>query len=312
MDILLTIINILFIPVALFIYKKSKSVAANGNNLEDIKLLPAEINYLVHNVQYMSRAILATLLDLDRRGNIRLAPYKRESRNKRIADYVVEYEITLLNKDGLDPIEDKLIELTFRDQDKVTTDQLTQEHIEVGQSYFSRWGQWVDLIKESLINKGLLNSTMSSKDRTNIKIGFLMAAISIYTVFNRNMVGLVGLLPTMVVLLIGINGSMSMTSTGDAIYKELIKTRDKLDKNSYPHVDSVDKMLELISLALPVNKYIDIYDDNDPTIELLLDNLNSQGGSTLDDGVMRAFLGFRKPTTSENLDTNRPSVGIKL
>lgn len=310
MKLFLSIINTAFLIIGILIYNKNKSQdPVESSDLSLIDLEPAEISYFYHNIQYISRAILSTMLSLYNRGIVDIKRYERDSRNKNIADYVVEHRFTLLDKNGqISTIERELLNLIFDETDIIDTDILTKKSISLGQKYFKNWDNWVEIIKSSLIDKGLIKGQYSSYHKRLLVLGAAMTAVGLYSIFNKYLVGILGLVSAMVVLLIGISGSVSMTNIGTQYYQLIEKTYNDLKDRTSPGTTDIDEFLRFLALGRPIDDYKDIFYPESDIIDLVLKDLNQNGGAFIDDSFMRGFLGFRKPTSGSSLDTNRPTI----
>ena len=182
MTYLIYIVNILIGLLTSYLLYKELKKTKNTEIIEDINLLPAEINYIARDLHYINRGILSTLLDLHRKGNISIEKYNRESRNKSVAESVTEYKFTLLSKENLSSIEKEFINLTFLEGDTITTDTLTQNHLEGKEKYFNRWGDWLKFIEEKLVQQNILTRKKSKENNYYKYLALASAVIGIVSI----------------------------------------------------------------------------------------------------------------------------------
>ena len=109
--------------------------------------------------------------------------------------------------------------------------------------------------------------------------------------------------------IIYLGSKMAKTPLGSSIEASTWEQIQRLENGSINPTKDTVEMLQWIALALPVDAYENLYTGDSKTIDLFLNDRNENGGSVLDDAVMRSFLGFRRPTTGDNIDTNRITFG---
>lgn len=275
------------------------------DKISSVKLLPSEINYLHKDMTYMNRGILSTLLDLKRRKKIEITKYTRESRNKTLEDFVIEYEFKLLNKEGLKNHELLFLDNIFKDKTLVTTDELTQRAID-GQEFLKEQGNWVNEIEKELKNMDIISSSKKNESNKLKVLGLISIIIGIISLINNQFTGLIGIAAAMPILLVSINMGMEKSPEGRYLlnyYNEL----EREAKSGNIQSQSEEELIELLAITLTMKYFSPIYKKSRDfeTIDLVVDSINEYDGSYFDDAILRGFMGFTAKTRDDTLDTNR-------
>lgn len=275
------------------------------DKISSVKLLPSEINYLHKDMTYMNRGILSTLLDLKRRKKIEITKYTRESRNKTLEDFVIEYEFKLLNKEGLKNHELLFLDNIFKDKTLVTTDELTQRAID-GQEFLKEQGNWVNEIEKELKNMDIISSSKKNESNKLKVLGLISIIIGIISLINNQFTGLIGIAAAMPILLVSINMGMEKSPEGRYLlnyYNEL----EREAKSGNIQSQSEEELIELLAITLTMKYFNPIYENSRDfeTIDLVVDSINEYDGSYFDDAILRGFMGFTAKTRDDTLDTNR-------
>lgn len=275
------------------------------DKISSVKLLPSEINYLHKDMTYMNRGILSTLLDLKRRKKLEITKYTRESRNKTLEDFVIEYEFKLLNKEGLKNHELLFLDNIFKDKTLVTTDELTQRAID-GQEFLKEQGNWVNEIEKELKNMDIISSSKKNESNKLKVLGLISIIIGIISLINNQFTGLIGIAAAMPILLVSINMGMEKSPEGRYLlnyYNEL----EREAKSGNIQSQSEEELIELLAITLTMKYFTPIYENSRDfeTIDLVVDSINEYDGSYFDDAILRGFMGFTAKTRDDTLDTNR-------
>lgn len=275
------------------------------DKISSVKLLPSEINYLHKDMTYMNRGILSTLLDLKRRKKLEITKYTRESRNKTLEDFVIEYEFKLLNKEGLKNHELLFLDNIFKDKTLVTTDELTQRAID-GQEFLKEQGNWVNEIEKELKNMDIISSSKKNESNKLKVLGLISIIIGIISLINNQFTGLIGIAAAMPILLVSINMGMEKSPEGRYLlnyYNEL----EREAKSGNIQSQSEEELIELLAITLTMKYFSPIYEKSRDfeTIDLVVDSINEYDGSYFDDAILRGFMGFTAKTRDDTLDTNR-------
>lgn len=275
------------------------------DKISSVKLLPSEINYLHKDMTYMNRGILSTLLDLKRRKKLEITKYTRESRNKTLEDFVIEYEFKLLNKEGLKNHELLFLDNIFKDKTLVTTDELTQRAID-GQEFLKEQGNWVNEIEKELKNMDIISSSKKNESNKLKVLGLISIIIGIISLINNQFTGLIGIAAAMPILLVSINMGMEKSPEGRYLlnyYNEL----EREAKSGNIQSQSEEELIELLAITLTMKYFNPIYEKSRDfeTIDLVVDSINEYDGSYFDDAILRGFMGFTAKTRDDTLDTNR-------
>lgn len=275
------------------------------DKISSVKLLPSEINYLHKDMTYMNRGILSTLLDLKRRKKLEITKYTRESRNKTLEDFVIEYEFKLLNKEGLKNHELLFLDNIFKDKTLVTTDELTQRAID-GQDFLKEQGNWVNEIEKELKNMDIISSSKKNESNKLKVLGLISIIIGIISLINNQFTGLIGIAAAMPILLVSINMGMEKSPEGRYLlnyYNEL----EREAKSGNIQSQSEEELIELLAITLTMKYFSPIYEKSRDfeTIDLVVDSINEYDGSYFDDAILRGFMGFTAKTRDDTLDTNR-------
>ena len=275
------------------------------DKISSVKLLPSEINYLHKDMTYMNRGILSTLLDLKRRKKLEITKYTRESRNKTLEDFVIEYEFKLLNKEGLKNHELLFLDNIFKDKTLVTTDELTQRAID-GQEFLKEQGNWVNEIEKELKNMDIISSSKKNESNKLKVLGLISIIIGIISLINNQFTGLIGIAAAMPILLVSINLGMEKSPEGRYLlnyYNEL----EREAKSGNIQSQSEEELIELLAITLTMKYFTPIYENSRDfeTIDLVVDSINEYDGSYFDDAILRGFMGFTAKTRDDTLDTNR-------
>lgn len=275
------------------------------DKISSVKLLPSEINYLHKDMTYMNRGILSTLLDLKRRKKLEITKYTRESRNKTLEDFVIEYEFKLLNKEGLKNHELLFLDNIFKDKTLVTTDELTQRAID-GQEFLKEQGNWVYEIEKELKNMDIISSSKKNESNKLKVLGLISIIIGIISLINNQFTGLIGIAAAMPILLVSINMGMEKSPEGRYLlnyYNEL----EREAKSGNIQSQSEEELIELLAITLTMKYFTPIYENSRDfeTIDLVVDSINEYDGSYFDDAILRGFMGFTAKTRDDTLDTNR-------
>lgn len=300
------IINIILVTLSLYLTitgMETRTTSDPSTPPPDLK--PYQTNYLYYTTTYMERAILTTLLDLYRRGNIDLSHYKRDSRNKRKQPYVIELKLDLIHTDGLDAIEDQFVQITFEDKTTTTTDHIRYRSREDGRDFFRDWGTWTLMIESSLKDLGYITDHQPPSHKTRHKVGLAIGVVSALLLFGtENLTYLLGLFASFPVILVYMKKTLTKTAKGNKAYHYYTNIIEDITSGSYRVADDA-AFLEILALALPRQDYEGTYPDPSPMARLYLDYTNDQGGAYLDDQIQRAYLGYTRPTRAKSLDTNR-------
>ncbi|MDO5027640.1 MAG: DUF2207 domain-containing protein [Bacillota bacterium] len=300
------ILNMLALGLAVFIMINNSKKIKKGQHINQPgKLLPEEKNYIYKDMTYLNRGILVTLLDLYRRGKISIDQYKRDSRNKRRADFVIEYKFTLLNMDDLKDHEKIFLDNIFQGQDIVTTDQLTQRAIK-GQEFLKKQGAWALAIEKELKSKKIL-AIGDKKSASRMKLlGLGIFILGFVSVYQNEITGIISIMFSIFVLLIAINMGMEKSKYAQDLIVQMTD-KEKLAKEGKIFGANEDQLLELLAMALTMKYFIPLYKTSKTyqSISLVTDSLNEYGGSYFDDAILRAFMGYSAPTREDSLDTNR-------
>lgn len=308
---LIRILNILAFVLGVFIIiANSKRIKKGQVTKIEENLLPVEKNYLYKDMTYLNRGILVSLLDLYRRGKISIEEYKRDSRNKKRADFVIEYKFRLLDGTGLKSHEEIFLKNIFGDEDEVTTDDLTQRAIN-GDNFLKDQGRWALAVENDLKAKKILAIGDKKAARRMKALGLVIFLLGMVSIFKHEITGIISLIFSIFILLIGINMGMEKSKYGQDLIVNMAQVERAAKEGKLIGV-SEDMLLELLALALPMKYFLPVYKTCKPSkaIDLVAKSLNDQGGSYFDDGVLRAFMGYSVPTRSDSLDTNR--IDIRL
>lgn len=308
---IIRLLNILAFVLAVFIIIENSRKIKKGQAIEiEENLLPVEKNYLYKDMTYLNRGILVTLLDLYRRGKISIEESKRDSRNKKRADFVIEYKFGLLDSSGLRPHEQLFLENIFEGESSVTTDDLTQRAIN-GDSFLKDQGKWALAVENELKAKKIL-AIGDKKSASRMKLlGLGIFILGLVSIFKHEITGIISIIFSIFILLIGINMGMEKSKYGQDMIVNMAQLERAAKEEKLIGV-SEDMLLELLALALPMKYFLPVYKTCKPSkaIDLVATSLNDQGGSYLDDGILRAFMGYSIPTRADSIDTNR--IDIRL
>lgn len=307
-------LNVLASFVALLIIRKHISMnQGDSRHLDNnkIDLSPTEVNVLYKNINYLNRAIMVSLLDLYSRGNINIEKYTRQSRNKNIADFVVEYKFTLLSKENLNSHEAMLIDNIFQEKTITTTDELT-ERAKGGREYYSQQGLWAQEIERSLAEKGLYDTGDKEDYKRTLIQGLVIFLIGLFTVIKGEIYGLLSLILSFGIFLAAINIRMNTSVMGASLLNYFTNMETDIRSGKLIGVNSEKELLEILTLATSMKYFLPIYKNSPkyPSIDLVAGDLNPGDGSYLDDAILRAFMKFTEPTRSDSIDTNR--IDMKL
>lgn len=301
-----TILNIIVLLITLFIVKLGLDYNKKSpNNIEVRNLLPSEINYLYKDMTYMNRGILTTLLNLKSRNKIDIREYSRESRNKKLEDFVIEYEFTLLDKTGLKNHELLFLENVFEDKLVTNTDELTQRAID-GSEFLQKQGTWVNEIENELKSMGIITSEKLETAKKLRVVGLLFLVIGIVSLINNQITGLIGFVCAMPVLLISINLGIDKSKEGRALLNKFSQL--EIDAKGLKLNDlSERELIELLALTLTMKYFIPAYEKSQKSeiIDLVTNSINEYDGSRFDDAILRGFMGYTVKTRDDTLDTNR-------
>lgn len=305
----LNVLNIIALLATVYVikigsdYNKGKSNQALS---QTNRLHPAEINYLHKDINYLNRGIMVTLLELMRREKISIEKYERESRNKTLEDYVIEYKFTLLDTTDLKEHERIFLRNIFKEKEVVTTDELTQRAL-AGSEFLTAQGEWSQAIDKELGNLNLYE--VSNKSLSNkIKIfGLLVIILGIFSLVKHNILGLASIMSALPIFLIGINMGMEKSGEGRALLNHYTHMEELAKKGVIRHSLNEIELLEILALSITMKYFIPIYENsqNYKTIDLVTNTINEYGGSVLDDAILRGFMGFTAKTRDDTLDTNR-------
>lgn len=296
---IILVLTLIIIKYGIDFNKKSPT-----SNIEP-KLLPEEKNYLYKDTTYLNRGIIVTLLDLYRKNKIDIEEYKRESRNKKLADFVIEYKFTLLNRGGLKAHENIFIDNIFGQNTQVTTDELTQRAID-GSAFLSAQGKWALAIEEELANMKILK-VGNKKGANKLKaFGALALIVGAFSINQSQIIGLVSLLSSLPIILVALNIGMEKSGNGRGLILKYTDFENSAKAGKCSSLNE-DQLIELLSLTLTMKYFLPIYEKSNKykSIDLVANTINEYGGSALDDAVLRAFMGFTAPTRDDSLDTNR-------
>lgn len=305
---IINILNFLAVIAAIYVIKLGSDYnrGDNSNQSFNKRLHPSEINYLYKDINYLNRAILVTLLELKRRGKIEIEKYVRESRNKTLEDFVVEYRFSILDTTDLKEHEIIFIKNIFEDKDVITTDELTQRAIN-DSKFLSAQGDWSNYLESSLERQNLYeesNKGLSSK----IKIlGVVVVVIGVASLVRHNILGLVSIISALPIFLVGINMGIEKSNEGRTLLNHFTHLEEMAKKGSIKHNLEEEDLLELLALSLTMKYFLPIYQNSQKfdTINLVTESINEYGGSHLDDAILRGFMGFTAKTRDDTLDTNR-------
>lgn len=304
---LLKILNISAILVALIIIKLGMNYN-KGHSSKDslIKLRPVEINYLYKNIGYLNRGIMVTLLDLMRKGKISIEEYRRESRNKALEDFVIEYRFTLKNTDDLKEHERVFFNNIFEDKTLVTTDELTQRAIK-GNEFLTVQGKWATYVETELKRLNVFEENNKSFSSRIKLVGGAIALVGIFSLFKHEILGLLSLTASLAVFLVGINMGMEKSDKGRKLLNYYTDLENMAKRGEITGPLNEEELIELLALSLTIKYFLPIY-KNSPkfeTIDLVISSINEYGGSAFDDAILRGFMGFTVKTRDDSLDTNR-------
>lgn len=272
---------------------------------EDI-LLPEELNFLYKDITYLNRAIVTTLLNLYSRGKIDIEKYVRDSRNKKLEDFVVEYKFTLLDDTGLKDHELYFLENIFEDKSEVTTDELTQRAID-GQTFYKKQGKWANMLEAELKEIGIYENKEKKKSNILKVIGLLILLIGIISFVNEEILGLLSVLAASGILLVAINMGMDKSLKGKKILNHFTDIEVKAKKFEEFNNLSEEELINLLALTLTMKYFLPIYKNskNYDSIDIISESINEYGGSYFDDAILRGFMAFTAKTRDDTLDTNR-------
>lgn len=305
---ILNILNFLALIAAIYIIKLGSDYNKGGIHIQsfDKRLHPAEINYLHKDINYLNRGILVTLLELKRRGKIEIEKYTRESRNKTLEDYVIEYRFTLLDNTDLKDHEEVFLKNVFENKDTITTDELTKRSIN-DSKFLSAQGDWSNYLDSALSHQNLYEETTKGLSNRIKVLGLVVGIIGVISLVKHNPLGFLSIIATLPIFLIGINIGMEKSKEGRALLNHFTHLEEMAKKGNIKHNLKEEDLLELLALSLTMKYFLPIYENsqNFDTIDLVTNSLNEYGGSHLDDAILRGFMGFTAKTRDDTLDTNR-------
>lgn len=305
----LNILNIAALLATVYVIKlgsdynkgKSESSLSQKNRLH-----PAEINYLHKDINYLNRGIMVTLLELMRRGKISIEEYTRESRNKTLEDYVIEYKFTLLETTDLKEHEKIFLRNIFEGKETTTTDELTQRALK-GSEFLTSQGEWSQAIDRELGNLNLYETSHKSLSNKIKLFGLSVIILGIFSLVKHNILGLASMMSALPIFLIGINMGMEKSGEGRALLNHYTHMEELTKKGVIRHSLNEVELLEILALSITMKYFIPIYENsqNYKTIDLVTNTINEYGGSAFDDAILRGFMGFTAKTRDDTLDTNR-------
>lgn len=301
------ILNIIMAITAIFIMGfglgENKGLDEKRTNTN---LLPEEINYLYKDMTYMNRGILVTLLDLKRRGKIEIKEYTRESRNKTLEEFVIEYEFTLLNIEGLKNHEMMFLDNIFEGNTKVTTDELTQKSID-GQEFLKKQGNWVNEIEQELKNMKIISLSKNEESNKIKLLGLVSLLIGAASLINNEIIGILAIVSAMPIVLVGLNLGMEKSVDGKNLLNHYSELEKKAKSGLIDEKLTEEELINLLAITLTMKYFLPIYEnsENFETIDLVTNSINEYDGSYFDDAVLRGFMGFTAKTRDDTLDTNR-------
>ncbi len=305
---ILNILNIFAILTTIYVIKLGSDynkVNTGENTIE--RLHPGEINYLYKDINYLNRGIVVTLLELMRRGKISIEKYTRDSRNKTLEDFVIEYKFTLIDTTDLKEHEREFLRNIFIDKEVVTTDELTQRAID-GSDFLRAQGNWSKAIDEELARLNLYGKGKNREISNAIKVlGLAIVILGIYSLIRQNLLGLVSIGASLPVFLIGINMGMEKSSKGRSLLNHYAHMEELAKQGKIKDNLSEQQLLELLALTVTMKYFLPIYENSNKyeTIDLVVNSINEYGGSVFDDAILRGFMGFTAKTRDDTLDTNR-------
>lgn len=299
------ILNIIGLVLGIYAIKTGLEFNNKNTTRETrVYLTPSEINILYNDVRIVNRAIAATLLDLYRRGNIDIREFKRESRNKSIADYVVEYEFSYINGNNLKDHEIHFLNTIFEEDITNNTDKITLED-KHNESFLNKMEEWLIRIYKNLdaLNPKSSDNLEESKKLRNI--GFILLIISAFSLLNKSNFGLISLIMAFPAFLVSLNLKVELSSEGKFIKNNLEELEASI-KNKEASDLSEDELIKAIAIGIPMDSLIPAYEKSADfkSIDIMTKSLNEYGGSNFDDAINRAFMGFTKKTKSNDLETN--------
>lgn len=304
---LITIINIIILIVSLILIKRCLNLNKNKLDVGDNDLLlPVEKNYLYKDINYINRGIVVTLLDLYRKGKIDIEKYVRDSRNKKLADYVIEYKFRLLDRSNLKNHEEIFIENIFKDHLEIDTDQLTQRSVN-GDEFFKDQGIWTLAINDELKNKKIIGAGNKKESKFLQAIGLVFLVFGVYSFAKSEVSGLISFISSLALILVAINIGMETSKYGLSLILYFTELEEKAKKGKINEALNENELLELLSICLTMKYFLPIYENSNKydSINIVTATINTSGGSAFDDAVLRAFMGYTVITRDDTLDTNR-------
>ncbi len=308
MKILWIVLNLAAISAAAIIIRIGLSYNKGMENAAPINfsdLAPAEVNYLLKDINYMNRAIVSTILDLYRKGNIEINTYTRESRKKNEPKVFV-YEFVLKNSNNLSEHDVLFLNNIFEKKNVVTTDELTQLALNE-KEFLTKQSKWVNAIESSLVDKGFYGSGDEKNVRNIRMIGGLIFLIGIVSIINEQYIGLLTILISLGSLLVGINMGMNKSELGRSVHNYYEDVEKSALANNFDNKLGDRELINLIAMGITMKYFLPIYEDHGPSniISPFTDFINESGGSRMDDAILRGFMGFLQTTRDDSIDTNR-------
>ncbi len=171
---LLALLLLLF----LFRYKKIKKKAqASSKKLGHLMpLSPCLASFLTQGSAYANPALFASLLDLERRGFIKIyeEDYITAKSHKKKKNYIFKK----IKDDGISKNEKKLFEILFENSDVFESKNINSERAQSPDSFYSKMTTWIKSVNEELTDLGLKPEGSSHYIYAVLSIFVAIAAIT--------------------------------------------------------------------------------------------------------------------------------------
>lgn len=250
--------------------------------IDEIDILPSECTPAVlsqfYNLSIDSTALLATILDLNRKGYFKIEeiPIEETSEKtswRKIKDKSKNYNIIKVRDEGSllehEKYFIKWIIDKIGDTNSVTTERIKEYGEKDGGAFIEGYNEWTNLVKEETKKRGYFDLKCADYGTTMVILSIIMIIVSIALMVSSGLYGLIAMIPYIVLMGICVNKLIHRkTDYGNREYKKWKNFKEsilKKDKRELFNMYPMDKYF-VYSLVLgiedkKINEFKDVIDN---------------------------------------------------
>lgn len=242
----ITIISLIILIMLLNISSKNKlpSISESFNGI----IVPGEISTLTFGNMYYVKSMVATLLDLHRRGNILISIDN------------TDYSISFISDENLEKSEEYLLNYLKSFGEKITSTSIAKEKRSAPDDFNKAIQKYFDLIEDSLVQKKLNRKENHSKNVFIILISLFFLILGISLISLGQILAILIILLSLILAFIELKKIFNKTIAGDKLQRQYLNLAQTATSHDYTlHENPNSEFITLVCLGLKNERLLQLY-----------------------------------------------------